>query len=169
MSDERKPLTDFRMTKTLNGGWVIMVGSGDYGGRPDTHAFTSSADMLDALPELIGHVPEPVEAPKEYSHSVPYDGLKDSLRIPAFMLAGCGRCQAQPACVSNDGFNARMERVECAVVDLGNYVLGKEAAAESMKEHERKLQAEIDKLKAYEQSRCKASDSISDTTFHHPV
>jgi hypothetical protein len=56
MTDEpaRKPLTDFRVVKALNGGWILTPNDRDPGYRPDAHAFTTAADMLAALPELIG-------------------------------------------------------------------------------------------------------------------
>jgi hypothetical protein len=53
---ERAALTDFRITKAANDGWVISVGH-DHGMRPDTYAFTTATDMLMALPALIGHEP----------------------------------------------------------------------------------------------------------------
>jgi hypothetical protein len=49
-----KPLSEFKVTKALNGGWVVMPFDGDMGRRLDVHAFSTAADMLAALPGLIG-------------------------------------------------------------------------------------------------------------------
>lgn len=54
MAEERKPLTIFQMARTLNGGWCIYCGDGDYGRRQETYSYSSDRDMLAALPGLIG-------------------------------------------------------------------------------------------------------------------
>jgi hypothetical protein len=59
MADQTsKPLTDFRVLKALNGGWILTPNDRDPGCWPDAHAFTNAADMLAALPGLIGAVPD---------------------------------------------------------------------------------------------------------------
>jgi len=55
MAEERKPLTDFRLHRTQNGGWVIseLNDQRDMGMRPFMYSYSSDADMLAALPGLI--------------------------------------------------------------------------------------------------------------------
>lgn len=56
MADEHKPLTDMRMFRTVNGGWVIRTDHDDFGRSTSggTYSYSSDKDMLEALPDLIG-------------------------------------------------------------------------------------------------------------------
>lgn len=53
MAEESRPLTDFRLTRSLNGGWILSV-SVSFATQADTYSYSSDHDMLAALPELIG-------------------------------------------------------------------------------------------------------------------
>ena len=57
MADERKPLTDIRLFRTENGGWVIRTEADDFGrtSASGTYAYSSDRDLMDALPGLIGY------------------------------------------------------------------------------------------------------------------
>jgi hypothetical protein len=50
-NEERKPLDDFSVRKTDNGGWVVWQSMD----RVYEYAFASDRDMLAALPGLIGY------------------------------------------------------------------------------------------------------------------
>jgi hypothetical protein len=84
MVDEsaRKPLTDFRVVKALNGGWILTPNDRDPGYRPDAHAFTNAADMLAALPGLIGAVPD-----NEAAMIARLDAARRALGVGSLMAA----------------------------------------------------------------------------------
>jgi hypothetical protein len=59
MADQTsKPLERFTARRTRNGGWIIGEDGSDRGMMYPEHAFTTAADMLAALPGLIGAVPD---------------------------------------------------------------------------------------------------------------
>lgn len=69
-------LNEFELKRCNNGGWVVSTRATDFGRVPAvTQAFTSSADMLKALPGLIG-VEEPVKPTSEMLRDI-FEAYKD--------------------------------------------------------------------------------------------
>lgn len=93
-----RPLTDFRVVKALNGGWILTPNDRDPGFRPDAHAFTTAADMLAALPGLIGETSERDEARLE--------------RLTMDMVASeCGRSIGTPSSLGAVGYQGVPHRL----------------------------------------------------------
>jgi len=59
MTDQRTNYTRINIERAGNGGWIVTDSPSEFGVRFVIGAYTSSADMLGALPEILGETEEP--------------------------------------------------------------------------------------------------------------